>query len=49
VREPLNVTRDIDPYPTGQRLFPMSDSLDERNLRNIYQHVLARRGETVAT
>jgi hypothetical protein len=44
----LDVTRDIDPYPIGQRLFPVSDSLNERNIRNVYQHVLARRAETVA-
>ena len=43
VREPLDVVRHVDPYPIGQRLFPMSDSLNERNIRNIYKQVLARR------
>ena len=28
VAQPRDVRRDIDPYPIGQRLFPMSD---ERN------------------
>jgi cyclase len=42
VQEPLNVTKDIDPYPIGQRLFPMSDNVTERNIRNVYKHVMAR-------
>src|ERR1051326_121555 len=42
VAAPLDVVRDIDPYPIGQRLFPMSDSLNERNIRNVYKHVRAR-------
>ena len=46
VAEPLDVVRDVDPYPIGQRLFPMSDSLNERNIRNLYKHVLARQRTT---
>jgi glyoxylase-like metal-dependent hydrolase (beta-lactamase superfamily II) len=42
VAEPLDVVRSVDPYPIGQRLFPMSDSLTERNIRNVYKHVVAR-------
>jgi hypothetical protein len=49
VHEPLDVTATVDPYPIGQRLFPMSDSLDERNIRNVYKHVLARHDRAVAT
>jgi cyclase len=49
VHEPLDVTATVDPYPIGQRLFPMSDSLDERNIRNVYRHVLARHDKAVAT
>jgi glyoxylase-like metal-dependent hydrolase (beta-lactamase superfamily II) len=47
VAEPLDVVRDIDPYPIGQRLFAMSDNLNGRNIRNVYKHVVAR--QTVAT
>jgi cyclase len=42
VAEPLDVVRNVDPYPIGQRLFPMSDALNERNIRNVYKHILAR-------
>jgi cyclase len=42
VAEPLDVPRNVDPYPIGQRLFPMSDSLNERNIRNLYARVRAR-------
>ncbi|HLZ26736.1 MAG TPA: MBL fold metallo-hydrolase [Chloroflexota bacterium] len=44
VAQPLDVARDIDPYPIGQRLFPMSDNVTERNIRNVYKQVLARQG-----
>jgi cyclase len=43
VAEPLDVARQIDPYPIGQRLFPRSDNVTELNVRNVYQHVVARR------
>jgi cyclase len=49
VAQPLDVTRDIDPYPIGQRLFPMSDNVTERNVRNVYKQVLARQGVLSAT
>jgi glyoxylase-like metal-dependent hydrolase (beta-lactamase superfamily II) len=42
VAEPLDVVGKVDPYPIGQRLFPMSDSITERNIRNVYKHVVAR-------
>jgi cyclase len=42
VAEPLNVVRDVDPYPIGQRLFPRSDWVTEANIRNVYKHVMAR-------
>jgi cyclase len=42
VAQPRDVRRDIDPYPIGQRLFPMSDALDERNVRNVYKQTLTR-------
>jgi cyclase len=48
VGEPLDVVRTIDPYPIGQRLFPMSEGLNERNIRNVYRHVVARQGVKVA-
>jgi cyclase len=41
VAEPLDVVRTIDPYPIGQRLFPMSEGLNERNIRNVYKQVVA--------
>lgn len=44
VAQPLDVARDIDPYPIGQRLFPMSDNVTERNVRNVYKQVVARQG-----
>jgi cyclase len=44
VNEPLDVSKAIDPYPIGQRLFPMSDNVTERNVRNVYKRVLARQG-----
>ena len=47
VDEPLDVVRDIDPYPIGQRLFPRSDWVTEANIRNVYKHVTAR--QRVAT
>jgi len=49
VREPLDVVKDVDPYPIGQRLFPNSDSITERNIRNVYKHVLARQAVPSAT
>jgi cyclase len=42
VAEPLDVVGKVDPYPIGQRLFPMSDSLNERNIRNVYKRIVAR-------
>ena len=42
VAQPLDVVRDIDPYPIGQRLFPISDNITERNVRNVHKHVTAR-------
>jgi hypothetical protein len=42
VAQPLDVLRDVDPYPIGQRLFPISDNITERNIRNVYQRVVAR-------
>jgi len=49
VAEPLDVVRSIDPYPIGQRLFPMSDNVTERNVRNVYKRVLARQSATAST
>jgi hypothetical protein len=43
VAEPIDVVREIDPYPIGQRLFPMSERVTEWNVRNVYKHVLARK------
>ena len=42
VAQPLDVVGKIDPYPIGQRLFPISDNITERNIRNVYKHVIAR-------
>jgi cyclase len=42
VHEPLDVVKDVDPYPIGQRLFPRSDWVTEANIRNVYKRVLAR-------
>ena len=49
VAEPLDVVRSIDPYPIGQRLFPMSDNVTESNVRNVYKRVLARQSATAST
>ena len=42
VKHPLDV-QSLDPYPIGQRLFAMNESLDARNVRNLYRRVRARR------
>ena len=42
VAQPLDVERNVDPYPIGQRLFPRSDWVTEANVRNVYKHVSAR-------
>jgi len=42
VAQPLDVVRDVDPYPIGQRLYPRSDWVTEANVRNVYKHVMAR-------
>jgi cyclase len=42
---PLDVVKDIDPYPIGQRLFPRSDWVTEANIRNVYKHVTARQAQ----
>jgi len=44
VQQPLDATT-LDPYPIGQRLFERSDWVTERNIRNIYQHVIARQAQ----
>jgi hypothetical protein len=41
VNEPLDVLKDVDPYPIGQRLFPRSDWVNEANIRNVYKRVVA--------
>jgi cyclase len=33
----------LDPYPIGQRLFPLSDRLNGMNVSNIYKRIQARR------
>ena len=32
----------IDPYPIGQRLFPLSERLNGMNVRNVYKHIKER-------
>jgi hypothetical protein len=49
VTEPLDVPRDVDPYPIGQRLFPMSDNITERNIRNLHARISTRLGALSAT
>jgi cyclase len=44
--EPLDVQREIDPYPIGQRLFPRDAQVTEWNVRNVYKRVMARRAVT---
>ena len=46
VQQPLDATT-LDPYPIGQRLFERSDWVTERNIRNVYQHVIARKAQPV--
>jgi len=43
VAEPIDVVREIDPYPIGQRLFPMSERVTEWNVRNVYKYVLKKK------
>jgi cyclase len=43
VAEPIDVVRDVDPYPIGQRLFPISERVTEWNVRNVYKQVLRKR------
>ena len=45
VAQPLDVLK-IDPYPIGQRLFPMSERLNGLNVRNVYKHIKAREAGT---
>jgi len=47
VAEPLDVLREVDPYPIGQRLFPRSDWVTEANVRNVYKRIAARTGASV--
>jgi cyclase len=42
VAEPLDVVKDVDPYPIGQRLFPRSDWVTEANIRNVYRQLVTR-------
>ena len=44
--QPLDILK-LDPYPIGQRLFPLDPWLNERNVRNIYQYVAARQAQAV--
>ena len=46
LKEPLDVAKDVDPYPIGQRLFPRDDWVTESNIRNVYQRVRARRAQS---
>ncbi len=32
----------VDPYPIGQRLFPISDRVDAMNVSNLYKRIVAR-------
>ena len=40
VRQPLP---QVDPYPIGQRLYPISESLDVRIVTNLHRQMIARR------
>lgn len=40
----LDVARDIDPYPMGQRLFPFEEHLHRQNIRHLYRLLVARNG-----
>ena len=46
LQEPLDVEKDVDPYPIGQRLFPRSGWVTEANIRNVYKRVVARQAAT---
>jgi cyclase len=46
--QPLDVPS-LDPYPIGQRLFALSEALNGRNVRNIYQKLQQRQSPAVAT
>jgi cyclase len=41
--QPLDVKRDLDPWPIGQGSFRMSEPLNGRNIRNIYRQLKKRR------
>ena len=34
----------VDPYPIGQRLFPIHDRVNNMNISNLYKHITARQG-----
>jgi hypothetical protein len=46
VKEPLDVQKDVDPYPIGQRLFSRDEWVTEANIRNVYKRVVARQAAT---
>ena len=48
VAQPLDVMKDIDPWPIGQRLFSRNDWVTEANIRNVYKKVVARQNVSVA-
>lgn len=45
VSQPVDVTR-LDPYPMGQRLWPLENMVTQINIGNLYRRIAARRGES---
>jgi cyclase len=41
--QPVDVLK-IDPYPIGQRLFPISERLNGMNVKNVYKYVAEKQG-----
>jgi cyclase len=48
VAEPLDVMRQVDPWPIGQRLLARSDWVTEANIRNVYKHVVSAAADVPA-
>lgn len=42
VEQRLDVRKDIDPFPIGQRLFPIEEALNSRIVRNLYPRIAER-------
>lgn len=42
--EPVDIRREVDPYPMPQHLWAMSETIDVGNISNVYARAAGRRG-----